>query len=181
MDNVKNTYKKRIETFSQAKKKVQSKLLVFSLLRLIVFGVTAFFVYQFWGLAKPIGISLFSGILVFILLIRFFSQAKYEKKKLEALIEINELELKTSLSNFSHFENGENYKDDQHEFSQDIDLFGDKSFFQYLNRAQLAEGQLELAHLLKSNSIEEIEQKQAFVKDVIVKNTGIIIGVLIWE
>ncbi len=166
MKDVKNTYKKRITVFKNAKQKVQNKLLVFSLLRLIVFSTCVFFVYQFWGFPKEIGLVLLLGVIAFVLLIRVFSRAKYEKQKLEALIEINQLELKTSLSDFSFFPNGEQYKNDQHEFSQDIDLFGEKSFFQYVNRTQLAEGELCLAKMMQANSTETIEEKQAFVKEM---------------
>lgn len=166
MKNPKEIYQERITDFSFTKKKIQQKLLVFSLLRLLVFvlGITA--IFQFWGNVKWIALSVFVSMGVFVVLIRLFANSKYQKNKLEALIEINQLELDTTQSNFQHHPNGEKFANDQHSFSQDIDLFGEKSFFQYLNRTQLPTGEECLADMLQSNDIQHIEQKQEFVKEL---------------
>lgn len=166
MINPKETYRSRIADFNASKKKVQKKLLIFSLLRLMVFGLIVYFVYQFWGDFRLVGIVLLVGIALFVILIHLFSNLKYQKKKLEALVEINETELKTNRSNFGFFPNGEVYQNHQHAFSQDTDLFGENSFFQYLNRTQLPEGEKCLANKLQENHIEAISEKQEFVKEL---------------
>ncbi|GGE05341.1 MutS-related protein [Psychroflexus salis] len=166
MENVKQIYQERITAFNKAKNKIQQQLLIFSLLRLSVFAICVFLIFQFWGEARSIGLIVVISALVFIMLIRFFAKAKYEKQKLEALIQINKTEQKTNLSNFGFYANGEQYQDGLHEFSEDTDLFGERSFFQYINRTQLVEGERNLANQLKSNHIKAILDKQEFVKEM---------------
>lgn len=166
MTNPKHIYQNRIADFTVSKKKVQQKLLVFSLLRLIVFALIILSVYQLWGNFRIVGLVLFIGITLFILLIHLFSNLKYQKQKLEALIEINQTELKANRSTFHFFANGENYQNDQHAFSQDTDLFGEKSFFQYLNRTELPEGDKCLANKLQENHIKGIPDKQELVSEL---------------
>ena len=166
MKHVKQIYQERKADFKLQKKKVQKTLLIFSLLRLTVFAISICIAYVLWGNPKWVGLTIIVGILSFVLLIKLFTKAKYQKQKLEALIEINEIELKTNLSNFNYFPDGENYQNDQHAFSQDTDLFGQKSFFQYLNRTQLAEGEKCLANKLQQNDVDAIPEKQALVKEM---------------
>jgi DNA mismatch repair ATPase MutS len=166
MKEPKQIYQQRIADFKSSKKNVQKRLLVFSLFRLLVFGLTVFGIYQFWGNYKWVGGFVLLGIGLFVMLIHLFSNFKYQKKKLEALIEINEIEYKTNRSNFSFFPNGERYQNDQHAFSQDTDLFGERSFFQYLNRTQLPAGEKHLAFKLQENDIEAIPEKQELIKEV---------------
>lgn len=166
MTDPKQIYQNRIAEFKNSKKKVQKKLLIFSLLRLLVFALVVYGAYQFWGDFRVVALILFVGIAVFVALIHLFSNFKYQNKKLEALLDINETEFKTSRSNFSFFPDGDKYQNDQHAFSQDTDLFGHKSFFQYLNRTQLPEGEKCLANKLQENHIEAIVEKQELIKEI---------------
>ena len=47
--------------------------------------------------------------------------------------------------NFHQSAHGREFDDHSHPYSQDIDLFGKGSFFQYLNRTALLEGKRKLA------------------------------------
>lgn len=59
------------------------------------------------------------------------------------------------------FGNGSEFIDDQHNYSSDLDLFGEKSLFAYLNRTVTSEGKALLASfLLKRSSAEEILHRQ---------------------
>lgn len=59
------------------------------------------------------------------------------------------------------FGNGSEFIDDQHNYSSDLDLFGKKSLFAYLNRTVTSEGKALLASfLLKRSSAEEILHRQ---------------------
>jgi len=57
-----------------------------------------------------------------------------------------------------------------HPYCLDIDLFGEGSFFQYLNRTKLKPSQEKLAALLLSNNITEIELRQRKIKQLAVPN-----------
>ena len=83
-----------------------------------------------------------------------------------ALIQINETEIQVLNRNFHDFPEGSEFKNPEHHFSQDIDLFGRGSFYQYTNRTALQKGSETLAGLLKENSIENILPKQDAIKEL---------------
>ena len=61
---------------------------------------------------------------------------------------------------------GAEFEDPLHPFSQDIDLFGTGSFFQYLNRTSLVEGRQKLAALLLANNIDGISRNQEAIREL---------------
>ncbi len=112
-----------------------------------------------------IGIIIFA-IAAFVYLVSKHSGLQYERDLQKALIAQNETELEVLNRVFNHLPAGEKYKDPHHFYSQDIDLFGRGSFFQYLNRTSLESGADFLAQLLTENEIESIPQKQAAVNEL---------------
>ncbi len=85
--------------------------------------------------------SVFAGIILMILLIvlflwliKLFSDHSKRKEFLRNLIQINQNEAEALSGNFSAFDEGSSYIDIRHDFSFDVDLFGASSLFQYLNR-----------------------------------------------
>ena len=64
------------------------------------------------------------------------------------------------------FPTGEQYRNSEHFFSHDIDLFGRGSFYQYLNRTALESGSDMLARLLTQNEITDISKKQEAIKEI---------------
>ena len=159
-------YKERIVDFTAKLKAQKSRLLTFSLLRLGVFGIAVAGVYWYWS--KP-SISVTIGIvfcLVFVFLVKKFLELKRQKAKLSHLVTINKNEIDFLDGNTSLFKDGKAYKNGMHDFSEDIDLFGNKSFFQYLNRTGIQTGENLLAMLLKSNDISEIREKQQAIQEL---------------
>lgn len=162
-------YQNRIEQFSANLKTQQSKLLQFSILRLIIFSVSAFGIYKFWS-KSSISISIFIGfVVVFSFLVKKHLTLKRLRDKFKILIRINKNEIKFLNGEKHMFKNGEVYKDGSHEFSEDIDLFGEKSFFQFLNRTGTITGEKRLAGILKSNVTSSIQEKQNSIKELSTK------------
>ncbi|MDR5589247.1 DNA mismatch repair protein MutS [Christiangramia sp. SM2212] len=92
---------------------------------------------------------------------------KKEKDKLKALIQINKLELRVlKTRDFSDLADGKKFEPVDHAYAQDIDLFGRKSFFQFLNRTALKEGKARLARILLSNKTTDIIKKQEAIKEL---------------
>ncbi|MEQ9403458.1 MAG: DNA mismatch repair protein [Cyclobacteriaceae bacterium] len=85
----------------------------------------------------------------------------------KALIQINKNEL-TYLKNESiPFENGLNFTDPTHPYSYDLDIFGEHSLYQNLNRTATYMGGEKLASLLQSSlPIEKITRHQEAVKEL---------------
>ena len=159
-------YSDFIKRYTLDLKAVKTQLFWSSMLRLLVFIAIAFSVYFFWSSTRVVIGSIILGIVIFLILVTRHSKIQYNKAKLKALLKLNETELKVLKREFSELPTGEIYKNPEHEFSQDIDIFGQHSFFQYLNRTALKEGQDHLASKLTSNAIDHIEEKQQAIQEL---------------
>lgn len=83
------------------------------------------------------------------------------------LIIINENELKSIDEDLSPFENGNKHITKDHPYSNDLDIFGPASLFQFSNRTTSEMGSYQLSEYLKAPSpIEEIELRQDAVKEL---------------
>ncbi len=164
--NPQHIYKERIEHFTAKLKVQKARLLKFSLLRLGVFGVAVTGVYWYWS-TPSISVSIaIVFCLVFVFLVKKFLELKRQKTKLNHLITINQNEVIFLNGDKSIFNDGNAFKDGLHAFSEDIDLFGKNSFFQFLNRTGIHTGEKLLAKLLKSNDTSEIKKKQQAIKEL---------------
>lgn len=159
-------YNSRISTFENQLKSVKKQLFVSSMLRLLVFLIAVLLVYYFFGETKLIMIVVLGTIIIFLFLVTKHSGLQYRRDKISALIDQNKTEIKVLHRDFSDLPTGEEFQDPLHYFSQDIDLFGKKSFFQYLNRTSLPEGKSKLADLLAQNDVQKIEEKQKAVLEL---------------
>jgi hypothetical protein len=159
-------YTNEKETFEASLKKTQRTLRILSFVRFAVFLTTVFCVYYFLGDARIMMLSAFLGAVLFVFLLKKYLKHKEIKEELLALVAINELEISVSNGVVSGLATGDEYKDASHQFSYDIDLFGQGSFFQFVNRTATKAGQLKLVHVLTENSISEIEQKQESVQEL---------------
>lgn len=169
MQNPKTTYTSHIEEFQLQLKKLKKQLFASSMLRLVIFLLFGFLVYTFFENTKLVVGSIIAAIASFLFLVSRHSDLQQKKKKVEALIKINEIEIQVLNRDFQHLPAGEEFKNSLHHFSQDIDLFGNRSFFQYLNRSALASGINKLAQLLTRNDIGFIPRKQNAIRELATK------------
>lgn len=159
-------YQSRIADFTKQRKTKERQLFQSSMMRLFVFLAAAFLLYRFFGEVKSMVLIVLVAVLAFFFLIIRHSKLKYERNKIRQLIAINATEIEVLNREFSKLPTGEEFEDHQHFFSQDIDLFGKHSFFQYLNRTALKSGKNQLAQILEENTIQDIEKKQRFIKEL---------------
>lgn len=159
-------YDSQIEKYSGQLKEASRKLAFSSFLRLLVFLAVAFGIYYFFGNTTVLIPLIIGGIALFVFLVSKHTDIKYERDKYRELININRTELKVLKREFWDLPTGSEFEDPQHPYSQDIDLFGKGSFFQYLNRTSLTEGKAHLARFMLSNDIQEIPQKQEAIKEL---------------
>ena len=85
-----------------------------------------------------------------VLLALFFLVLRYQslvaaRKLCEQLIRINEIEIDALNGEYSSLPEGAEFIDSKHFYSNDIDLFGKGSFFQYMNRTATTAGRSALA------------------------------------
>lgn len=166
MAKAKEFYQQQLDLFISKRNHIRRQLFALSIARLLIFLGLVFSVYYFFS--KPIyivwtGLPLLVG---FVFLLYKYTQKKAEENYALQRIKINRLELRSLEGDYSDFATGELYRDGLHAYSEDIDLFGDRSFFQYLTRCQTHEGEVYLASLLKNNQPEEVLKKQQAVKEL---------------
>lgn len=166
MQDLFSFYQSQVEEHQASLSDVKKQLAGSSTLRLLVFVATGFLIYFFFGNVKVVLGLAIGGIAVFLYLVSRHTDLQYKRDKLLALKEINESEIKVLHRNFHEFPDGKEFKDPMHPFSQDIDLFGRGSFYQYTNRTQLEQGSVALAKLLAENSLEQIPQKQEAIREL---------------
>ena len=166
MSEPKSFYTQRVKQYGEQIKAVQKKLRLLGFLRLLSFLACIAVIYQFWGEVLEMGILLPIGLIVFLFLVTKYKNQRGLKQKLEELLHINEVELQVLDKKFNHLESGAEYSNPLHEFSHDIDLFGDRSFFQYCNRTATLEGRSKLAGIFTANEQQDIELKQEAIKEL---------------
>ena len=166
MQQLISVYETEQRSYNSTLSRVKKQLIASSLLRLFVFLITLAFAYFFFENTKLLIAIVLVGIAIFLYLVSRHTNLQFKRNKLIALVEINEAELKILNRDFFNRPEGDEFKEPLHHFSQDIDLFGKGSFYQYANRTALKKGSEALAHLFKENSIAAIEVKQKAIQEL---------------
>ena len=167
--DIRNTYidlKQKNEILLAGLKKQH---LIISLVRLFVFiagGTLTAFAFShsvIWGV-----ISLLFTIASFLFLVMKFEDYSDKIAITENLVRINLNEISALDGDFSPFDGGSDLIDPRHDFSGDLDLFGDDSLFRYLNRTVTGSGRYQLAGWLFEpyNLREEITERQEAVREL---------------
>ncbi|WP_226913046.1 MutS-related protein [Flavicella marina] len=159
-------YKKQQGVYNTKADTAKKQLIRLSWMRFLSFVVTVFFIYYFLGQSELMFFSVLLGGSIFSFFLKKYWKKKEEKLHLDALKNINQLELSVLKGDVSQLKSGDNYKNAQHEYSFDVDLFGKGSFFQILNRTVTEAGEKKLVELLESNDILAVQNKQTAVKEL---------------
>lgn len=101
---------------------------------------------------QPLLLLGIGAILVFIFLTLWDSQIIYRQHLIEELLRINTSESDYLAGNFSALDQGERFNDPAHPYAHDLDLFGEDSLFQHLNRTVTFSGTQKLVSWLLSLS-----------------------------
>jgi len=159
-------YQAEKQLFEKEYSTLKKKLTRSSTLRILIFLFSSFGVYFFFGELEIVIPIALTGIVVFILLLIKHTDLQQLKDLKKALISINQREIDVLNGDYFSLEEGNDYVDQDHYYSFDIDLFGRGSFFQYCNRTATKEGEKKLAYLLSKNDISNIENKQKTIKEL---------------
>lgn len=164
-------YKKRESLFTVSLKVINKKINVISNIRLAVallFLALLYFGFSNYSLLYTLPF-LFLG---FIFLVRNHAALFEQKVHLKNLTKIQLDELQALNGDFSHFSSGSDFINPHHPYTHDLDIFGEGSLFQYLNRISTRGGKKLLGERLSSNpeTIEEIINHQDAIKELAIKN-----------
>jgi DNA mismatch repair ATPase MutS len=158
-----STQKAALENESSALKTKSTNLSIF---RSAVFLGTCFLIYLTFGSYPDVFIVAFLGVLLFSFLVVKHVDLKRKRSIVDQKIKINSTEIKVLHRDFHHLETGEEFADSAHFYSNDIDLFGKGSFFQYINRTSTNDGKVLLANNLTENKIAAILDKQNTIREL---------------
>lgn len=162
-------YQQRAKNFDAQQQKLQRKIHIMGWVRLVCFllGAGLIYIAYTWEPAwLLVPLVVFGGC--FIYLVNLDKLWQQEKARLATLVLINEQEAKALAGDYSQFHNGLAFLDPQHAYANDLDIFGDSSLFQYLNRTSSPQGRQVLADWLNtpSNDIDTIERRQEAVDEL---------------
>lgn len=162
-----------IQFYTQEKAKLEKDLLLvkrqlkqLAFFRFLVFVITAFGIYYTFNQTILVVSISVVGVAIFLQLLFRYLKVSEKKELLISKIDINKTELKVLNGDVSSLDSGEVYINSKHAFSYDIDLFGEGSFYQYLNRTVTKGGSQKLAELLTENEIESFQAKQNSILDL---------------
>jgi len=162
-------YEEQLAVHSRQTDLFKKKLHGLGTLRLAIFTLAffAFFVLKGAALISVVALSLIS----FLGLVKLGVNVRYRRDKHRKTAELNRMEINAIKGDWSGFNNGAEFISSKHPFSSDMDLFGEGSFFQLINRTVSTEGSDRLAeklsigsstHVLDQSAIEELKQHMAW-------------------
>lgn len=167
-------YHKRSLYFKNLTEKQSKMINLISYFRLATFIIgfgTAFFLY-----IKKIyyfsGGIFFLSIGIFIYLVIKHNKVINNKKYSAIMEEINNISIKRLDGNWKDITDcGEEFIDENHNYTNDLDIFGKGSLFQLINCTNTYFGRLRLRNILSSpeGDIEEIYKRQEAVKEIALK------------
>ncbi|HYW94775.1 MAG TPA: hypothetical protein VE870_04255 [Bacteroidales bacterium] len=148
-------YHERKDRFGKQVKLLRKKTGYVALFRLFTMVLSIYFLIKgintshiYWYVLSV------SFLVAFVWLVNFHRNLKLKKDKAQALIDININELKAMGGDYSVFENGSEFLNSHHEFTYDLDIFGERSLFQFLNRTCSFEGKSRLARDLLNSPFQ---------------------------
>ncbi|MDR1098493.1 MAG: DNA mismatch repair protein MutS [Tannerella sp.] len=121
------------------------------------------------GYGAPILVTVAVAFFIpFLILVVYHTKLFAKRTYEEGIINLCENELKALNYDFSAFDGAADQTDPQHPFSLDLDIFGEKSLFQSINRTVTSIGKIRLADWLKKplSNRQDILSRQQAVKEL---------------
>ena len=116
--------------------------------------------------------ALATATIVFILLVIRHNKLKFARDQYKYLADINSEEISRLTGDLSKIDNGAEFIQPDHSYVEDLDIFGDHSIFQLLNRTSTFPGKELLANRLKGeNSVLDLQTYQKSVSEL--SRTGV--------
>ena len=166
MDDISNFYRQKMADHSLILQRLKRRIYHVGTLRLSV--VTGMMIalwllrYQEWVILIAVAGA---GVVCFLLLVIYHTKLHDKKTVEEGLVRLFENELHVLDYDFSAFDGAPEQMDAQHAFSMDLDLFGDRSLFQMINRTVTKMG--------KETLVNRFKQPLSDKKDIIQHQEGV--------
>lgn len=142
MNSITIIYAQKREEIALKLSKLNKQVNTFSLARLlIIFGGGAVLFYTFQLESLPlVFICFFTLLFVFAYMVRKQSQFEVQKNYFEAYLKVISNEQEIADGKVNMYNHGQEFVDNDHPYSADMDVFGAHSLFAQLNRATTKQG-----------------------------------------
>lgn len=178
MMSAKRDYVKKKDKYRKELDKLNNKINLYGNLRLIIIlvglGIT---IWLYTSKSYSLSInSLVITLVLFISLVIVHQKYIEKRPRLKALIKINEDGLKRLKGEWKNFiETGEEFIDESHNFSWDLDIFGKNSLFQWTNHTNTPIGKKKLrdAYINPDKNINKIKERQEAVSELASKTNWV--------
>lgn len=148
---------------------VNQKIRRISILRILSFLLTIVGIYVLAGvhLVALIAFGVI-GFAIFIMLVIRHARLHKMKQWFEVLVQINETELELLEGITASIPNGQEFVSQDHPFTSDLDVFGNRSLFQLIDRSATTKGREKLAGRFVSllKDIQELKHRQKAIKEL---------------
>ena len=163
-----NSYQNKVIHYSELFSKINKRYNSISLLRLLSVFMCLFLLFYYIKTNEAFYIVLaLLSFVGFIFLMRVHSKLSFKKQLTTALLRINKNEIAFLKREKLPFEDGIEFNDFHHPYAYDLDVFGEHSLFQNLNRTATYIGKRTLANqLLQQLPNEVILENQEAINEL---------------
>ena len=141
-------YRDRKDNFAASHAQIKKQINTISNLRLLTAAAILVLLYLALSKNGTLAYGLLPLLAVFLFLVRKHAELFDNGTHTENLVKINEAEEKGLKGDRSSFMTGTEFIDPQHPYTHDLDIFGDGSLFQAMNRCNTHDGKQKFAHRL---------------------------------
>lgn len=163
MINREQLYLQRAEQFAAQEKKAAASSGAVSWLRVGVFIVGAALAYYFFKSDNSTAgaFTILGFYSLFVVVMRWHSRLNFRYQQLRLLRQVNEQEVERLRGQLCKFDGGHEFIDNLHPYTSDLDIFGENSLFQLLNRSVTSIGKYKLASWLqRAAAPQQVQQRQ---------------------
>ncbi|MGD2088723.1 MAG: hypothetical protein PVH61_21270 [Candidatus Aminicenantes bacterium] len=167
--NPETIYKERIKHIDEQLKDLKKKDTAMGILKLVLIIVGFLSILRVFSNKPPLSWGILGFCLLAFVIITIMHETILRKIKFQKNMKtINENEIKMLHHQFpANSFNGEEFNNPDHNYTSDLDIFGEKSVFHYISRAVTAVGRKWLAKWLQTQAeSNEIKKRQEAVKEL---------------
>ncbi|MDF2382770.1 hypothetical protein JMG10_14910 [Nostoc ellipsosporum NOK] len=160
-------YAALLQQYEAIGNKLNARLRLLSFLRFFLFCLFIFLGYKSMRTGDTAFIAgTVASILAFLVLVRIYDKLDMRTSFYKALVRLNKNEKEFTEGAPSAYDSGSQYTDPHHPYSYDLDLFGERGLYAYLNRCSTAFGRDALAQLLLHPDTSGISGRQEAIREL---------------
>lgn len=162
------TYQNNITDYQQKLSKIKRSFNSIAMLRLTIVLLVITGIYL-WLYYKNTTYLIPSGLLVvsYFFVLKYHDKVRIQRALFSNLLDINKGEIDYLTNYTPPFYNGLSFINPHHNFSFDLDFFGEKGLYHHLNRTKTYIGNTTLANDLTSEfSIDQIKNRQTIIQEL---------------